>query len=250
MSAFVANDLLRIHIAPSDLAFLFKECPRCFYDKYRANIRRPSIFLSFFNVVDRAMKARYGDGSWHEIANAARLTYTGLEQMQHRIRFRVIAQDGWVTSESLPVAGVALSVRGVFDTVIEIDGGPLAICDFKTTFPKLEHLWFYRRPLHAYAYACEHPAPRSRHRYVVPRLGLLVFCGNEFASNAEFAAVCGSLTWIELERTDDLFLRFMSRAARLLALPTTPAAATECSFCTYRSAGPQPNARIASRAAL
>jgi hypothetical protein len=223
------------YVAPGDLAFLLTECPRCFYDKVRRNIRRPGIFPSFFNVVDRAMKARYGDGKWHRLTDVARLTPHGLQRSGEAIRFRVIAQDGRVTSAPMELGvEAALSIRGVFDTIVEIQDGPLAICDFKTTFPKFEHLWFYRRPLHAYAYACEHPSATSRHRYDVPRLGLLVFAGIEFASNPDYGGVCGPLTWIELQRSDERFLRFMRGAVDLLSLPQPPPADGGCSFCAYR----------------
>lgn len=222
-----------IRVAPGDLAFLLKECPRCFFDKYRHGVRRPSMFPKFFNVVDRAMKQRYADDGWHDIAHVVHLTESGLTPVQSCVRFRVAAQDGWVRSTTLPVRGAPICIRGAFDTVVEFEDGLHGVCDFKTTFPKHEHLWFYRRPLHAYAYACEHPA-ENRHNYTVPRLGLLVFNGNEFASNESMGGICGDLTWIELDRTDDLFMRFMQQAALLLERATPPAPKPHCAWCTYR----------------
>lgn len=224
-----------IKVAPGDLAFLLKECPREFYDKYRLGIRRPGIFPKFFNVVDRAMKQRYANGEWHEISRCHRLRSDSLEAMTPGVRFRVVAQDGWVTSEELPLRyGLPLCIRGAFDTVVEFEDGSRGVCDFKTTFPKHEHLWFYRRPLHAYAYACEHPASGSRHRYRVPRLGLLVFNGSEFASNAAIGGVIGDVSWIEIDRTERPFLRFMQEAADLLARPEPPAPGSDCVFCKFR----------------
>lgn len=229
------------HVAPSDLAFLYQECVRCFYEKVRRNVRRPGVFPSFFNAVDRGMKQAYGDGAWHDIAQVARLTETGLQPLEERLRFRVLAQDGWVASQPLDLgAGAVLQIRGVFDTVVEIEGSSLAICDFKMTFPRHEHLRLYRRPLHAYAYALERGLDSGRHHYEVPRLGLLVFAGTEFAANDRYAGICGPLTWVELDRTDDLFFRFMSRLARKLALPEPPAPSPTCPFCRYRGAVQEP----------
>src|SRR5579862_9613590 len=68
-------------IAAGDLAFLFTECQRCFYDKVRYHVRRPGIFPSFFTVVDRTMKATYGDGAWHEVRRVVRPAAHGIEPL-------------------------------------------------------------------------------------------------------------------------------------------------------------------------
>src|SRR4030042_6326127 len=49
-----------IKLSPSDLTFLWDECPRCFYLKYLHGISRPAApFPSIFGAIDRLMKAHY-----------------------------------------------------------------------------------------------------------------------------------------------------------------------------------------------
>ena len=44
-------------LSPSDLTFLWDECPRCFYLKVVHNINRPAIpFPKLFNRIDKLMK--------------------------------------------------------------------------------------------------------------------------------------------------------------------------------------------------
>ena len=50
----------RLSLAPSDFAFLWDECPRCFYLKVVRKERRPHMpFPKVFGTIDRAMKAFY-----------------------------------------------------------------------------------------------------------------------------------------------------------------------------------------------
>jgi hypothetical protein len=47
-------------LSPSDFAFLWDDCPRCFYRKIVEKERRPrSPFPSVFGKIDRAMKQHY-----------------------------------------------------------------------------------------------------------------------------------------------------------------------------------------------
>src|SRR4030065_1081804 len=49
-----------IKLSPSDLTFLWDECPRCFYLKYIHGISRPAApFPSIFGTIDRLMKAQF-----------------------------------------------------------------------------------------------------------------------------------------------------------------------------------------------
>ena len=46
-----------IKISPSDLTFLWDECPRCFWRKYRLGVRRPfGIMPGIFSRIDSALK--------------------------------------------------------------------------------------------------------------------------------------------------------------------------------------------------
>ena len=58
-----------IKLSPSELTFLWDECPRCFYLKVTGRFSRPSTaFPSIFSSIDRAMKNHYRDRSMQELS--------------------------------------------------------------------------------------------------------------------------------------------------------------------------------------
>ncbi len=138
-----------VKLSPSDLTFLWDECPRCFYLKYLHGINRPAApFPSVFGAIDRLMKAHFAGHPASEIDPSLP---PGM----------ISVSEKWI--ESLPVSlpGHSLScfLRGKIDASIDFDDGSHAIVDFKTSEPKPAQIPFYSRQLHAYAYALEHPAP-------------------------------------------------------------------------------------------
>src|SRR5580698_8346615 len=57
-------------LAPSDFAFLWDECPRCFYNKVVLNRGRPrSPFPNVFGAIDRAMKLFFLGGRAEGLAD-------------------------------------------------------------------------------------------------------------------------------------------------------------------------------------
>ena len=51
-----------VTLSPSDLTFLWSECPRCFYLKYKLQIKRPSApFPSIFGKIDLLMKGYFAE---------------------------------------------------------------------------------------------------------------------------------------------------------------------------------------------
>ena len=134
-------------LSPSELTFLWDECPRCFYLKQVHGITRPAApFPKIFGRIDKLMKAFFQDRHTTEVAPAL---------PAGRVRFA----ERWVTSNpiELPARASSAYIRGVFDTVVEFDDGSYGVIDFKTSETKPEHAAFYSRQLHAYAYALQHP---------------------------------------------------------------------------------------------
>lgn len=212
-------------LSPSDFAFLWEECPRCFWLKVREGFRRPwTPFPKIFNVIDEAMKAGCAGRRLDELAPGAP-------------EATVVYGERWV--ESAPVAPPGSSsrcfVRGKFDTLARFEDGSYALVDFKTSERRSEHIPLYSRQLHAYAHALEHPAPGEFSVPEVPRLGLLVYEPELFtSSDPGFAALDGRLAWIEVERDDDAFREFLVDVTRLLDREAPPAPGEDCGFCSYR----------------
>lgn len=214
-----------IKLSPSDLTFLWDECPRCFYLKYLHGISRPAApFPSIFGTIDRLMKAHYAGRPTTDIDPSLPPGFVSVSEQ-------------WVESIPITLPGHSLScfVRGKYDAIIGFDDGSFGIIDFKTSAPKPEHVPFYSRQLHAYAFALEHPATGKPYISPINRLGLFVATPQATLdlSTSEISFQIG-LTWMEVPYLEGGFISFIDRVLTILELPEPPPAGPKCSYCEYR----------------
>jgi hypothetical protein len=212
-------------LSPSDLTFLWDECPRCFYLKVVRKFNRPSTaFPGIFSRIDSLMKNFFEGRSTAEFTSDLP---PGVVRMGGKSVESVELQ--------LPGHAAVCKIAGRFDSVLEFDNGSYAVVDFKTTSPKPEHVAFYSRQLHAYAYALEHPAPGKLNLAPVTRLGLfsLDLDGLE-RQTTDRLALLGPVHWQEVPRDEAGFLTFLDRVASVLEKPEPPPPGKKCGFCKYR----------------
>lgn len=210
-------------LAPSDFAFLWDECRRCFYDKVVRRRRRPAApFPSVFSRIDLAMKAGFSGVRTDELALGAPAG-------------SIIEADRWVKSTPLSVPGSKsrLVVRGRVDALIALDQGGIAVVDFKTAPPSDRLIDRYGRQLHAYAAALEDPATGRPYR--VDGLGILAFIPSTFKANSGTADLHGELEWTEIPLERSSFVQFLADVSTVLDAPTAPAADPACPWCTMGS---------------
>ncbi len=132
----------RVGLAPSDFAFLWDECPRCFYLKVvRKEARSRMPFPKVFGTIDQPMKTFYMGWRTEVVANG--MPAGVIEQA-----------DRWVRSAGLtpPGSSVVSELRGSLDALVHCDDGTVAVVDFKTAEPNADHAGTYSRQLHAYAF--------------------------------------------------------------------------------------------------
>jgi hypothetical protein len=214
-------------LSPSDLTFLWDECPRCFYLKVVHGFNRPAApFPKIFNRIDKLMKDHFTGKSTTEISP---VLPPGV------VRFA----EKWVQSQPISIPGLTNScfIRGKFDTLVEFDDHTFGVVDFKTSETKPEHVPFYSRQLHAYAYALEHSAHGSLSLSPITKLGLLCVepVALERAASGRIAYV-GDVTWQECPKNESSFLEFLYRVLEVLERPSPPDQGTGCSYCDYRAA--------------
>lgn len=211
-------------LSPSDFAFLWEECRRCFFLKVVRAHQRPRMpFPGIFSKIDSLMKTHFGGKRTTDFSSAlppGTFTHFG----------------GWVESEPFAFAGRSsrVYVRGSYDTVISFDDGSFGVVDFKTASARSETTPLYARQLHAYAWALERPAAGKPPMAPVKHLGLLCFEPDAFGRGADKAHYTGSLTWVPTPRDDVAFEAFLREVAAVLDGPM-PAAAPECEWCRYRA---------------
>ena len=212
-------------LSPSDLTFLWEECPRCFYLKVARGINRPAVpFPRIFSRIDQLMKGYFQERATAEISP---------ELPPGRVRFG----ERWVQSTPIAPAGRTASayLKGKFDTVVEFADGSYGVVDFKTSEAKAEHVAFYSRQLHAYAYALEHPAANAFALSPITRMGLLCIepVAMDRAAN-ERLAYFGSVVWLECPLDLVGFQAFIESILWVLEEPQPPPSGEKCAYCRYR----------------
>jgi len=213
-------------LSPSDLVFLYSECPRCFYLKVRGLVNRPRTPMpKIFTTIDTTMKACLKGQRTEKFA-------AGIPQGTFEYSER------WVESTPITVPGCisTCSFRGRFDNLIQLDTGDLGLADLKTCHRRDEHVLLYGRQLHAYTWSLEYPAAGAFSITLVRRMGLLVFEPDVFFKLPFCSgALSGRLHWIEIPRDDNSFLEFLAEVVGLLDTPIAPNPAPDCLWCRYRS---------------
>jgi len=212
-------------LSPSELTFLWDECPRCFYLKVVHKISRPSTPMpKIFIRIDQLMKGYFQGKSTSEV-NPELPEGT------------VTLGERWVESEAVYIPGHDPTVyfRGKFDSLVEFADGSFGVIDFKTSEPKEEYVEFYRRQLHAYAYALEHAAPGALSLKPISAMGLLfvdpvVMHKHETGKLGYF----GEVTWRACPKDDYWFLNFIDQVVTVLEQPTPPDSGEKCGWCKYR----------------
>jgi len=216
-------------LSPSDLTFLWDECPRCFYLKIVRKFNRPRMpFPSIFSRIDLLMKNFFEDKPTSSLAP---------ELPPGRVAFG----EKWVQSAPIHISGhdAGCYIRGKFDTVVAFDDGTYGVIDFKTSQPKPYHVRFYGRQLHAYAYCLENPAPGKFNLKPISKLGLIIVEPSDMDQTPDGRiAYLGDMTWTEVPLDNKAFLGFLDQVLTVLEGPQPPPPAEKCGFCQYRQKSP------------
>jgi hypothetical protein len=213
-------------LSPSDLTFAYEGCKRCFYQKVVNNIAQPSIPLpSIFSQIASLLKNHY-DGKPTSELHAA--LPPGIVSLGEKfVRSAPI---------KLPNHDSTCYISGRFDIVVSFDDGSHGVIDFKTSTPSNRSAAIYSRQLHAYAYALEHPAPGRLALSPITKLGLLYFYPESVSQqNLKRLAYEADITWIEIEKDEAGFLKFIDEVMDVLELPEPPGHSPDCQWCNYLS---------------
>jgi len=216
-------------LSPSDFAFLWEQCKRCYYLKVVRGIRQPSMPMAgIFKKLEGLQMAVYEGRRTTDVLPS-------LPPGSFRCGEKVV--------ESEPVAvegGHAWYIYGKTDSLIEFDDGSWGILDFKTTTISPEKGVLYGRQLHAYLHAFGHPAAKPQISKGPPprlepisKLGLLCFEPSVLSIDSPGRqAYHGDVQWIEIPKDPPAFLKFVDEAVKMLGGPT-PAPTPGCDWCSY-----------------
>lgn len=212
--------------SPSDFAFLWDDCKRCFWLKYKHGINKPSSpFPRVFGLLDQAQKQMFRG------LHTSKITST-------MPRGRCVYSDEWVNSVPIGFKGTKtkIALRGIFDTVIQLDGGGYCVMDYKTTIPNSNTLPKYQRQLETYAFAISHPAKGKKKLAPAKEVGLLCLepltmgkvRGMDYQYNTR-------AVWMGTRTNERAFRRFLREVVALLDSEKVPDPGERCSLCEYRA---------------
>lgn len=211
-------------LSPSDFAFLWEECKRCFYLKLARQFERPRTPMpKIFIKIDSMMKGHF----------AGKNTIYITPELPPGV---VDLGERWVQSKPIEVPGHTSTcfIRGKFDTVVKFEDGSYGVIDFKTSESKSEHVPLYGRQLHAYSYALENAAPGALSLSPVSRLGLLCVEPAQMVNLNGSYAYKGEPAWIEVPKDNGSFMEFLGRVLDVLEQPEPPGGSATCPWCQYR----------------
>tara|TARA_B100001248_G_C27358938_1_gene445352 strand:- start:101 stop:907 length:807 start_codon:yes stop_codon:yes gene_type:complete len=214
-------------LSPSDFAFLWNECKRCFYLKVAKNIRRPSTPMpTIFVKIDSIMK----DYFEHKCT-----TSFHKDLPKGKVEFG----DRWIQSKVFnhEKTGNKFFIKGKTDTVVKFDNGSYGIIDFKTSKIKPENVEKYSRQLHAYSLALEKPEVGKPFLKPVRTLGLLVVEPNSMSDDTNGCLFKNSMSWQPITKDYYKFKSFINDMMSLLSLHEAPDASEKCQWCKFSKHG-------------
>jgi len=210
-------------LSPSDFAFLYEDCKRCFYLKVAREIIQPSKpMASIFTKIDNQEKITFADKYLSEFS-------------PDFPNGKIIESDKWVTSKYITYEenNYRQYIRGIIDSLIKMKDGTYQIIDFKTSAID-KHIQLYTKQLHAYAYALENPMyDRDKLDAPISGLGLIIFNPNKgfhIDDNCD-GLLRGEFNWIQMKYTPDKFIKFMDKLASLLSQDEIPEFTEGCQYC-------------------
>jgi len=218
------DEKMNYKLSPSDFAFLYEGCKRCYYLKVVQGISQPSIPLpAIFTRMAALLKDHYDGKHTKELHPDLPLG---------TVRYG----EKYVQSNpiQLPSHNATCFINGRFDIVVEFEDKTYGVIDFKTGKPNEEYLNLYKRQLHAYAYALENPAPGALKLSPVTKMGLLYFYPSEIdQESVESLSYQAKIHWEEIPKDDEWFLEFMGEVLGVLESSQSPYPSPNCQWCGY-----------------
>lgn len=223
LKSLVTKQVKCYKLSPSDFAFLYNYCPRCYWDKIHQIPKlkggRSSI-AKIFTTIDGGMKKAFDGVRTEAVCDDMP---AGVIEFPDNDRIESLA----FTVDS---GNAYMIFKGKYDARIKLDDGTYAIIDFKTTQAKQEKMRLYSSQLHSYAHSVENPANKGDGFGPVTKLGLLIYEPASFSFTKGEGKLEGKLTYIPIPRDDNMFFGFLREVYSLLK-SNPPMSIPECQTC-------------------
>lgn len=203
-------------LSPSDFAYLYEECKRCFYLKVKENIPRPSTpFPGVFTTLNSMVQTK--------LIGKNLITLS-----QDLPDCTVVNQEVFVESKTIP--NTSCYIKGKYDLLGKNPDGTYTVVDLKISLPSEEKIEKYKTQLFSYKFALENPVSSTPIK--ITKMGLLIFYPEYVDFIDETSKVNFPPKWMEIPTDEKAFHNFIKEVDDLLEGPV-PEMNPSCKFCEY-----------------
>lgn len=204
-------------LLPSDFAYLYEECKRCYWMKVHDQIARPQLPMpGIFSAINTRLQGTLVGTNLQSLSNALPVGH-------------VEKQEGFV--ESLLVPGTQLYLKGKYDLLVKKPDDAYLLIDFKLSQPHEDKIDKYKTQLYSYKFALENPRSGSSLR--ITQMGLIIMYPDQVKFDQGVATLTFPPRWLEVPLDEVGFMSFMHEIDDLLSGPI-PTEGVDCKFCKYR----------------
>ena len=213
------------NFSPSEFAFGFEGCQRCFYDRKVNKLDLKSAFPAIFSKIDLVQKDYYHNKSSKLISEDLE---DGTILTDHN---KMLKSDILYDLKDRP-----FTMGGKIDAYIKHKDS-YTVVDFKTTSISESKINTYATQLQSYALIMENPKEGSLHLNPVKKLGIFCFePGGMSDANPKTCNMNMNTKWFEIKRDDKSLIQYITNIQDVLYSNDAPASSASCGTCNYRKA--------------
>jgi hypothetical protein len=210
----------KTRISPSDLTFLWGDCKRCFWLKYRHGVTHTGIFPGLVTVLSAKQEGWYEAKTAHDFSTS--LPHGVVHSTGLMLHSAPIVVDGRETP---------FTIGGKYDFLLAYEDDSFGIVDTKIVGKAGDKGNLYWPQLSAYEYLLANPkkgAPRT-----VSTIGLLVWSVGEVNHDGVSSPQVGfNAVYEPLSLDPPKFRAFLDSVVHMLEGPV-PQAGERCNNCSY-----------------
>ena len=212
------------NFSPSEFAFGFQNCQKCYYDKKINGIEFKPYFPPIFNKFDGLQKKFYHGKS-------SKIVTDELEEGEIISDYNKLLK-----SEVLyDLKDRPFTMTGKIDGYIKHKDS-FTIVDFKTTNINEKKIDTYATQLQSYALMMERPKEGSLKLTPIKRLGIFCFDPSEITeTDGNNCNMQWNTKWFEIPRDDKDLIGYITKVQDVLYSKETPESGPTCGMCNFRN---------------
>ena len=209
--------------SPSEFAFDYEGCKKCYYDRKVNNIVLKTPFPGTFSKFDREQKKYYNNKSSKIISNS--LDEGVIVSDYNKKLLSKVLHD----NKDRP-----FTLSGYIDGYIKHKNS-YTVVDFKTTTISEDQPIKYRPQLQSYALIMENPKEGSLKLDPIKKLGILCFEPSNITKvNKSDCDVKMSTKWFDVKRNDDELISYITKVQDVLYKDKSPPSSENCIICKFK----------------